>query len=98
MVARGRGLDTGNRAEVRSSWSRLFTFDEEAEMVDVPLSMKEIEVIRFVIERYRKAMLFEIANTDSRELREHLVRREELIESLVQKLDSFSGPPDPLQD
>jgi hypothetical protein len=72
--------------------------DEEAEMIDVPLSTKEIEVIRFVIERYRKAMLFEIANTDSRELREHLVGREELIEALVQKLDSFSGRPDTSQD
>jgi hypothetical protein len=65
-------------------------------MIDVPLSMKEIEVIRFVIERYRKAMLFEIANTDSRELKQHLREREELIESLVQRLDSFSGEPDTL--
>jgi len=61
--------------------------------MDVPLSMQEIEVIRFVIERYRKAMLFEIANTDSRDLREHLKRREELLEGLVGKLDSFSGEP-----
>lgn len=67
-------------------------------MIDVPLSMKEIEVIRFVIERYRKAMLFEIANTDSRELKQHLREREDLIESLVQKLDSFSGEPDTLHD
>jgi hypothetical protein len=65
-------------------------------MVDVPLTMKEIEVIRFVVERYRKAMLFEIANTDSRELKKHLREREDLIESLVQKLDSFSGEPDTL--
>jgi len=67
-------------------------------MSDVPLSMKEIEIIRFVIERYRKAMLFEIANTDSRELKQHLREREDLIESLVQKLDSFSGEPDTLHD
>jgi len=65
-------------------------------MVDVPLSMKEIEVIRFVIERYRKAMIFEIAHTDSRELKKHLLEREDLIETLVQKLDSFSGEPDTL--
>ena len=65
-------------------------------MVDVPLTTKEIEVIRFVVERYRKAMLFEIANTDSRELKKHLREREDLIESLVQKLDSFSGEPDTL--
>ncbi|MFH0916037.1 MAG: hypothetical protein V1912_06265 [bacterium] len=65
-------------------------------MIDVPLSMKEIEVVRFVIERYRKAMLFEIANTDSRELKQHLREREDLIEGLVQKLDSFSGEPDTL--
>ncbi|MCL5735930.1 MAG: hypothetical protein M1274_10155 [Actinobacteria bacterium] len=61
---------------------------------DVPLSMKEIEVIRFIIDRYRKAMLFEIANTDSRELKEHLKAREEMLESIVQRLDSFSGEPD----
>jgi hypothetical protein len=67
-------------------------------MVDVPLSMKELEVIRFVIERYRKAMLFEIAKTDSRELKQYLREREDLIESLVQKLDSFSGEPDTLHD
>jgi len=66
-------------------------------MIDVPLSMKEIEVIRFVIERYRKAMIFEIANTDSHELKKHLREREDLIEALVQKLDSFSGEPDTLR-
>jgi len=67
-------------------------------MVDVPLSSQEIEIIRFVIERYRKAMLFEIANTDSRELRTYLQNREELFESLVQKLDSFAGRPDILEE
>jgi len=65
-------------------------------MVDVPLSMKEIEVVRFVIERYRKAMIFEIAHTDSRDLKKHLLEREDLIQGLVQKLDSFSGEPDTL--
>ncbi len=60
---------------------------------DVPLSMKEIEVLRFVIDRYRKAMLFELANTDSRELKEYLRQREELLESVVLRLDSFSGEP-----
>jgi hypothetical protein len=66
-------------------------------MVDIPLSMGEIEVVRFVIERYRKAMIFEIAHTDSRELKKHLLEREHLIEALVQKLDSFSGEPDTLR-
>ncbi len=65
-------------------------------MIDVPLSMKEIETIRFVVERYRKAMLFEIANTDSHELKKQLLERENMIEALVQKLDSFSGEPDTL--
>ena len=65
-------------------------------MVDVPLSTKEIEVIRFVIERYRKAMIFEIAHTDSHDLKKHLLEREDLIEALVQKLDSFSGELDTL--
>jgi hypothetical protein len=67
-------------------------------MIDVPLSMKEMEIIRFVIERYRKAMIFEIAHTDSRELKRHLREREDLIEGLVQKLDSFSGEPDTLRE
>jgi len=62
-------------------------------MVDVPLSMQEIEIIRFVIERYRKAMIFEIAHTDSHDLKKHLLEREDLIQSLVHKLDSFSGEP-----
>ena len=61
---------------------------------DVPLSMKEIEIVRFIIDRYRKAMIFEIANTDSRELKQHLRAREELLEGLVQRLDAFSGEPD----
>jgi hypothetical protein len=65
-------------------------------MIDVPMSMKEIEIVRFVIERYRKAMIFEIANTDSHELKKHLLEREDLLETLVQKLDSFSGEPDTL--
>jgi hypothetical protein len=65
-------------------------------VIDVPLSMKEIEVIRFVVERYRKAMLFEIAHTDSHDLKKHLLEREDVLQSLVQKLDSFSGEPDPL--
>jgi hypothetical protein len=63
-------------------------------MTDVPLSAKEIEIIRFIIERYRKAMLFEIANTDSHELKQHLREREGFLEELVQKLDSFSGETD----
>jgi hypothetical protein len=67
-------------------------------MVDVPLSTNEIELIHFVIERYRKAMLFEIANTDSHVLREYLQEREGLFESLAQKLDSFAGQPDTLGD
>jgi len=63
-------------------------------VVDVPLSLREIELIRFVMERYRKAMLFELANTDSRELKKHLLEREEMLEALVQKLDAFAGMPD----
>lgn len=63
-------------------------------MIDVPLSVKEIELIRFVVERYRKAMLFEIAHTDSHDLRSYLQVREDLLEALVQKLDSFAGQPD----
>lgn len=62
-------------------------------MYDVPLSLKEIEITRFVIDRYRKAMIFEIANTDSRELKVYLREREDLLEELINKLDSFAGAP-----
>jgi hypothetical protein len=63
-------------------------------MVDIPLSAQEIELIHYVIERYRKAMLFEIAHTDSHALREYLQDRERAFERLVEKLDSFAGQPD----
>lgn len=60
---------------------------------DVPLNLKEIRVIRYVLERYRKAMLFEIANTDSRTLKEHLREREEVVQQLVHRMDAFTGEP-----
>ena len=66
-------------------------------MYDVPLSMKEIEVIRFIVDRYRKAMIFELANTDSRELKSYLREREDMLESMVHRLDAFSGEPDETQ-
>jgi len=61
---------------------------------DVPLSMKEIEVIRFIVDRYRKAMIFELANTDSRELKTYLKQREEMLETVIRRFDAFSGEPD----
>ncbi len=61
-------------------------------MAEVPLTEEEIAIIRFVVERYRRAMLFEIANTDSHELRAHLRAREDLLERLVHKLDSYLPP------
>ena len=67
-------------------------------MVDVTLSAHEIELIRFIVERYRKAMLFEIANTDSRGLKKHLLEREELLEALVQKLDFALGRTEAIED
>jgi hypothetical protein len=66
--------------------------------IDVPLSLKEIEIIRFVVERYRKAMLFEIAKTDSHELKQYLREREDLLEELLRKLDSFSEQRDALKE
>lgn len=67
-------------------------------MVDVSLSAREIELIRFIVERYRKAMLFEIANTDSRELKKYLLEREELLEALVEKLDFALGRTEAVED
>ena len=58
-------------------------------MINVPMSEQEIEVVRFIIDRYRKALLFEIANTDSRELRAHLKEREALLEAVVERLSAL---------
>lgn len=60
---------------------------------DVPLSMKEIQLLHFIIDRYRKAMIFELANTESRELKQYLRQREEMLEDIVRRLESFSGEP-----
>ena len=67
-------------------------------MIDVPVSMQELEMIRFIVDGYRKTMLFEAANTPSRELKQYLRDREDLIQGLVYKLDSFYGEPDTLRD
>ena len=60
--------------------------------------MEEFPAGARLTEEGAEAMLFEIAKTDSRELKQYLREREDLIESLVQKLDSFSGEPDTLHD
>lgn len=78
------------------AWGHKQIRREEVAVVDVPLSTDEIEIIRFVVERYRKAMIFEIAHTDSRELKKHLREREDMIEALIQRLDSFAREPDTL--
>lgn len=83
---------------VRLPYRRIGEGPKEAAMgemtVEVPLTTKEIELIRFAIERYRKVMLFEIANTDSHDLRTYLKQREELFEALVKKLDSYVTRPE----
>lgn len=62
-------------------------------MIDVPLSKEEIEILRFVAERYRKAMIFEIAHTDSHDLKKYLQEREDLLQALIRRLDSTIGGP-----
>jgi hypothetical protein len=59
-------------------------------MVDVPFSLEEIEVMRFALDSYRKALLFEIANTDTRDLRVSLREREVLLEEIADKLGAFA--------
>lgn len=61
---------------------------------DIPLTMKEIEVVRFIVDRYRKALIFELANTDSRDLKQYLKEREDMLQGVVQRFDAFSGEPD----
>ena len=59
-------------------------------MVDVPLTLEEIEVLRFAIDGCRKALIFEIANTDHRDLRELLREREVLLETIADRLGAFA--------
>jgi hypothetical protein len=63
-------------------------------MIYVPLSKKEIEVIRFVLERYRKAMIFEINQTGPEDARKSLRERDLLLQALNQKLETLSGEED----
>lgn len=63
-------------------------------MIYVPMSPKEIEIVRFVLDRYRKAMMYEIKQTDPKDTKKQLLQREALLEGLVQKLDSLAGESD----
>ena len=63
-------------------------------MIYVPMSKKEIEVIRFVLERYRKAMIFEIKQTGSDNVRKNLRERDVLLQGLNQKLEALAGEED----
>ena len=63
-------------------------------MIYVPMSKKEIEVMRFVLERYRKAMIYEINQTGSDKVRRDLRERDLLLQGLNQKLEALSGEED----
>jgi len=51
----------------------------------VTLTANEIEVIRTIIDRYRQALLFEISNTDSHDLRAYLKERDILVEDILDR-------------
>lgn len=63
-------------------------------MIYVPLSSKEIETIRFVLERYRKAMIYEINQTDAGNVKKQLHDRDLLLQGLIQKLEALAGESD----
>lgn len=63
-------------------------------MIYVPMSPKEIEVVRFVLDRYRKAMMYEMKQVEPKEAKKKLHQREALLEGLVQKLDALAGESD----
>lgn len=63
-------------------------------MIYVPLSKKEIEVIRFVLERYRKAMIYEINQTGAEDARKSLRERDLLLQGLNQKMEALAGEED----
>ena len=54
-------------------------------MATVTLTANEIEVIRTIIDRYRQALLFEISNTDSHDLRAYLKERDILVEDILDR-------------
>ncbi len=64
-------------------------------MATVTLTPNELDVIRSVVDRYRQALLFEIANTDSRDLRAYLRERDLLVEDLIARLDTARTEPAP---
>lgn len=60
--------------------------------MELSLRAPEVKVLRDALEKDRKELLFEIAHTDHRELREELQAREELLEDILQKLNRETVP------
>lgn len=54
-------------------------------MATLTFTINEIEVMRTIIDRYRQALLFEISNTDSRDLKAYLRERDILVESILDR-------------
>ena len=55
-------------------------------MATLTFTANEIEVMRTVIDRYRQTLLFEIAHTDSHDLRAYLKARDLLVEDILDRL------------
>ena len=54
-------------------------------MATLTFNINEIEVMRTIIDRYRHALLFEISNTDSHDLKAYLRERDILVEGILDR-------------
>jgi hypothetical protein len=57
--------------------------------MELMLTESEVELLQGMLEADRKALLMEIARTDSRTMREGLKEREELLKGILDRLGSM---------
>jgi hypothetical protein len=61
------------------------------QMATLTFTANEIEVMRLIMDTYKQELLFEIARTDSRDLKAYLREREILIENIMDRLARVVG-------
>ncbi len=59
--------------------------------MELRLTKPEVELLHGLLEADLKELLMEIARTDSRSMREGLLRREELLKGILDRLMSVVG-------
>ncbi|HEY3230526.1 MAG TPA: hypothetical protein VGJ87_14985 [Roseiflexaceae bacterium] len=60
-------------------------------MVKIELAPEEAEELRFILDSYLSDLRMEISQTDSREFRENLKRREVFVKQLLRQLEGTGG-------